>query len=345
MAQAGACRLHRVGGASSASNCLQRAMLRQPTSSCTDDPGCDARGIDGFSFLSGCRGVRRCLHLPLMELNEVGLAVVGGDSTLCCCRRVARGLVCWREVMPALAREHAVVAVDSRSARLSDKPDDGYDAGALAADLVALMAALGHDRFDVDRGIGMSTDTPSLPITPSGWAGSPWVDTVSSSRADPVGLQPGRGQPAALALELRRARRPRRGAGQGAGAALLRLPVRKRQPPRTRSQRMPSTCTSTRSSRTSRAAGELAHLPGVGRDDRAERAAQEDQADAAGARRRRRAVQRRGVAETMRLAADDVTGVVLDDCGHYAAEEQPARFTEILEDFLDGKPVAGVPHG
>jgi pimeloyl-ACP methyl ester carboxylesterase len=39
-------------------------------------------------------------------------------------------------------------------------------------------------------------------------------------------------------------------------------------------------------------------------------------------------------AQTMRLAADDVTGVVLDDCGHYPAEEQPARFVEILEDFL-----------
>ena len=55
----------------------------------------------------------------------------------------------WREVMPALAREHTVVAVDSRGAGLSDKPEDGYDAGTLAADLVALMTALGHDRFDV----------------------------------------------------------------------------------------------------------------------------------------------------------------------------------------------------
>ena len=36
----------------------------------------------------------------------------------------------------------------------------------------------------------------------------------------------------------------------------------------------------------------------------------------------------------MRLTADDVTGVVLDDCGHYPAEEQPARCAEILEDFL-----------
>ncbi|MEV1319604.1 alpha/beta hydrolase [Micromonospora arborensis] len=50
------------------------------------------------------------------------------------------------------------------------------------------------------------------------------------------------------------------------------------------------------------------------------------------------------VAETVRLAADDVTGMVVDDCGHYVAEEQPERFTRILADFLGGKPVAGVPH-
>ena len=49
------------------------------------------------------------------------------------------------------------------------------------------------------------------------------------------------------------------------------------------------------------------------------------------------------VAETMRLAADDVVEVILDDCGHYAAEEQPARFTEALEDFLGGEPAAGAP--
>ncbi|MGW5333882.1 alpha/beta fold hydrolase [Streptomyces bauhiniae] len=39
-------------------------------------------------------------------------------------------------------------------------------------------------------------------------------------------------------------------------------------------------------------------------------------------------------AQTMRLAADDVTEIVLDDCGHYPAEEQPARLAEVLEDFL-----------
>ncbi|WP_207211743.1 alpha/beta fold hydrolase [Promicromonospora panici] len=37
------------------------------------------------------------------------------------------------------------------------------------------------------------------------------------------------------------------------------------------------------------------------------------------------------VAETMRLAADDVTGVVLDGCDHYVAQEQSTQFVEILE--------------
>jgi pimeloyl-ACP methyl ester carboxylesterase len=51
--------------------------------------------------------------------------------------------------MPALARDFRVIAVDQRGIGLSDKPEDGYDAGTLAADMVALMDALGHDRFAV----------------------------------------------------------------------------------------------------------------------------------------------------------------------------------------------------
>ncbi|MBO4164344.1 alpha/beta fold hydrolase [Micromonospora antibiotica] len=51
------------------------------------------------------------------------------------------------------------------------------------------------------------------------------------------------------------------------------------------------------------------------------------------------------VARTMRLAADDVTEAIIDDCGHYAAEEQPARFTEALEGFLGGGPASAASHG
>jgi pimeloyl-ACP methyl ester carboxylesterase len=53
----------------------------------------------------------------------------------------------WRLVMPALARDFQVVAVDQRGMGLSGKPPSGYDTGTLANDLVALMDALGHQRF------------------------------------------------------------------------------------------------------------------------------------------------------------------------------------------------------
>src|SRR5262252_5511435 len=53
----------------------------------------------------------------------------------------------WRMLMPALARDFSVVAVDQRGIGLSDKPRDGYDTATLARDLVALMEALGHQRF------------------------------------------------------------------------------------------------------------------------------------------------------------------------------------------------------
>jgi pimeloyl-ACP methyl ester carboxylesterase len=53
----------------------------------------------------------------------------------------------WRMVMPALAEDFEVIAVDQRGIGLSDKPHDGYDIGTLAADLVGVMDALGHDVF------------------------------------------------------------------------------------------------------------------------------------------------------------------------------------------------------
>jgi pimeloyl-ACP methyl ester carboxylesterase len=55
----------------------------------------------------------------------------------------------WRLVMPELARGFTVVVPDQRGCGLSGKPEDGYDTGTLAADLVALMDALGHQRFAV----------------------------------------------------------------------------------------------------------------------------------------------------------------------------------------------------
>jgi pimeloyl-ACP methyl ester carboxylesterase len=52
-------------------------------------------------------------------------------------------------LMPALARDFFVVAVDQRGIGLSGNPQDGYDTATLASDLAALMDALGHYRFAV----------------------------------------------------------------------------------------------------------------------------------------------------------------------------------------------------
>ena len=60
----------------------------------------------------------------------------------------------WRLVMPALARHFEVIAVDQRGIGLSDKPEQGYDTGTLANDLVELMDSLGHKEFAV---IGVDT--------------------------------------------------------------------------------------------------------------------------------------------------------------------------------------------
>jgi pimeloyl-ACP methyl ester carboxylesterase len=65
----------------------------------------------------------------------------------------------WRLLMPALARDFEVIAVDQRGMGLSDKPAGGYDTGTLAGDLVAMMDALGHQRFAVvghDTGLAIS---------------------------------------------------------------------------------------------------------------------------------------------------------------------------------------------
>ena len=75
-------------------------------------------------------------------------AVVGGEGPpLLLVHGWPQTWYAWRFVMPALAKDFEVIAVDQRGIGLSDKPEDGYDIGTLAGDLVALMDALGHERF------------------------------------------------------------------------------------------------------------------------------------------------------------------------------------------------------
>jgi pimeloyl-ACP methyl ester carboxylesterase len=75
-------------------------------------------------------------------------AVTGGDGPpLLLVHGWPQTWYAWRMLMPTLARDFSVIAVDQRGIGLSDKPRDGYDTGTLANDMVALMDALGHRRF------------------------------------------------------------------------------------------------------------------------------------------------------------------------------------------------------
>ena len=86
--------------------------------------------------------------------------VVGGDGPpLLLVHGWPESWYAWRLVMPGLAQSHTVVAVDQRGMGATGKPEDAYDAGTLAADLIALMDALGHARFGVishDTGVVIS---------------------------------------------------------------------------------------------------------------------------------------------------------------------------------------------
>ncbi|MFD0525885.1 alpha/beta fold hydrolase [Paractinoplanes durhamensis] len=275
----------------------------------------------------------------LVEVNGLRLhAVTGGvGPALLLVGGWPQTWYAWREIMPALARHHTVVAVDSRGAGLSDKPDDGYDAGTLAADLVALMAALGHDRFDVvGHDIGtwtsyaLAADHPErvtrLAIVEAVIPGlTPSPPFFGSAAANQRLWQFGFNRLTDLNEELVRGRERLFFGWQFATKAATPTAI-------------PSYAVDV-------------YVDAITADPRALRAsfAYYRALDETIAQNEQRSKTRLtlpvlgvggalwsgpNAAQTMRLAADDVTGFVLDDCGHYPAEEQPARFTEILEDFL-----------
>jgi pimeloyl-ACP methyl ester carboxylesterase len=275
----------------------------------------------------------------LVEVNGLRLhAVTGGDGpALLLIGGWPQTWYAWRKVMPALARRHTVVAVDSRGAGLSDKPDDGYDAGTLATDLVALMAALGHDRFDVvGHDIGTWTAYALAADHPER------VGRLAILEAVIPGLTPSPPffGPAAANLRLWQ-------------FGFNRLTDLNEELVRGREQLFFGWQFATKAATPTAipAYAVDAYVDAITADPRALRAsfAYYRALDETITQNEQRSKTRltlpvlavggalwsgANAAQTMQLAADDVTGVVLDDCGHYPAEEQPARFVEILEDFL-----------
>jgi pimeloyl-ACP methyl ester carboxylesterase len=122
-----------------------------------------------------------------VDTGEVRLhAVIGGAGPpLLLVHGWPQTWYAWRMLMPALARDFSVVAVDQRGIGLSGKPRDGYDTGTLASDLVALMDALGHQRFAM-----YGTDT-GMPIAYALAADHPdRLDRLAVSEAPLPGVSP-----------------------------------------------------------------------------------------------------------------------------------------------------------
>jgi pimeloyl-ACP methyl ester carboxylesterase len=122
-----------------------------------------------------------------VDIGELRLhAVIGGEGPpLLLIHGWPQSWYAWRMLMPDLARDFEVIAVDQRGMGLSDKPKDGYDTATLANDVAALMDALGHERFAL-----YGTDT-GMPIAYALAADHPErVERLIVSEAPLPGISP-----------------------------------------------------------------------------------------------------------------------------------------------------------
>jgi pimeloyl-ACP methyl ester carboxylesterase len=275
----------------------------------------------------------------LVDLGELRLhAVIGGEGPpLLLVHGWPQSWYAWRMLMPTLARDFEVIAVDQRGIGLSEKPADGYDTATLANDLVALMATLGHARFAL-----YGTDT-GMPIAYALAADHPErVERLAVSEAPlpgispspPLFLPPALNQrlwhltfnqlPAEVNEALVRGREEIFfGAEFDASAGTKKLPAEvvsyyveslARDPEALRGsfelyRQFPTIIAQNEQRKSRRLAMPVLAIGGE---------------ESGGA----------GVAETMKLVADEVQGVVLSGAAHWVAEQAPDELLAALTEFL-----------
>lgn len=97
-------------------------------------------------------------RVPVADGVELNAAVGGSGSPVVLLHGFPQTHLMWRHVAADLAADHTVICPDLRGYGASDKPaEDGeaYSKRTMAADVVALAGALGHERFALaghDRG-------------------------------------------------------------------------------------------------------------------------------------------------------------------------------------------------
>ncbi|MBO1417357.1 alpha/beta hydrolase [Streptomyces sp. FH025] len=241
----------------------------------------------------------------------------------------------WRLLMPALARDFQVVAVDPRGVGLSEKPSGGYDTGTLARDMVALMDALGHRRFAmVGHDVGMWTGYALAADHPDR------LDRLAVAEAAIPGLSPSP---------------PLFGSGEVNDRlwhfAFNRLDGMNEQLVRGREHLYFGHQFATKAAKALPEYAVRHYVETLAADPEALRASFEfyRALDTTIAQNEERRVWRlslpvlaiggaenlgAAVGATMRLAAEDVESVVLPGCGHYPAEEAPEAMLSALTAFL-----------
>lgn len=97
-------------------------------------------------------------RVPVADGVSLNVAVGGSGSPIVLLHGFPQTHLMWRHVARDLAADHTVIVPDLRGYGESDKPegaDADYSKRTMAADIVALASALGHDRFALaghDRG-------------------------------------------------------------------------------------------------------------------------------------------------------------------------------------------------
>jgi haloacetate dehalogenase len=113
------------------------------------EPGLMTPSISGFDYH----------HVPVADGVRLNAAVAGSGPAIVLLHGFPQTHLMWRHVAADLAADHTVICPDLRGYGDSDKPaetsPDVYSKRTMAADVVALARALGHERFALaghDRG-------------------------------------------------------------------------------------------------------------------------------------------------------------------------------------------------
>jgi pimeloyl-ACP methyl ester carboxylesterase len=118
--------------------------------------------LDERQYTMASMAIQGFDYQRIQVTDEVALnvAVGGSGSPVVLLHGFPQTHLMWRHVAADLAAEHTVICPDLRGYGASDKPADTGEAAAyskrtMAADIVALARALGHERFALaghDRG-------------------------------------------------------------------------------------------------------------------------------------------------------------------------------------------------